>query len=57
MVFPTPGSPQIIILDDAGIMAKCKAGFGEVEVYLANKIDKKKAIRAIEDEGYQVDWN
>ena len=40
------------ILKKAGIDAKCKAGFGEVQVYLKNKGDLKKAQKAITKAGY-----
>ena len=45
------------LLEDAGIMAKCKAGIGEVEVYLIDKSKLKTAIQAIEDEGYETKMN
>jgi hypothetical protein len=40
------------ILKKAGIDAKCKAGFGEVEIYLKDKGDLKKAHKSIEKAGY-----
>ena len=40
------------ILKKAGVDAKCKAGIGEVEVYLKDSGDMKKAQKAIEKAGY-----
>lgn len=40
------------ILKKAGVDTKCKAGFGEVEVYLKDKGDMKKAQKAIQKAGY-----
>jgi hypothetical protein len=45
------------LLEDADIMTKCKAGIGEVEVYLTDKSELKKAIQVIEDEGYQIEMD
>lgn len=55
------------ILDQAGIMARCKPGFGEVEVYLTDKADVRKAVAVLKKAGYQSqmkenvsisgDWN
>jgi hypothetical protein len=41
------------ILKKAGVDAKCKAAIGEVEIYLKDKGDLKKAQKAIEKAGYQ----
>jgi hypothetical protein len=40
------------LLKKAGIDAKCKAGIGELEVYLKNKTDLNKAQLAIQKNGY-----
>lgn len=45
------------ILKKAGVDADCKAGLDEIEIYLKNKADAKKAQKAIEKAGYQIGWN
>jgi hypothetical protein len=40
------------ILKKAGVKAKCKTGLGEIEIYLDNKSDLKKAQKTIEKNGY-----
>ena len=37
------------ILEDNDIMAKCKAGYDEVEIYLIDKSERAKAIEVLED--------
>jgi hypothetical protein len=41
------------ILKRAGIMAKCKTGIGEVEVYLTDKSQASKASRVLQKAGYE----
>jgi hypothetical protein len=43
------------MLSDAGIMADVKAGFGELEIYLTNPMEKRKATKVINDAGYSLD--
>lgn len=43
------------MLSDAGIMADVKAGFGELEIYLTNPSEKRKATKVINDAGYSLD--
>ena len=43
------------MLSDAGIMAKVKAGIGELEIYVTDPADKKKAEKAISKAGYTMD--
>jgi hypothetical protein len=40
------------ILKKAGVKAKCKTGLGEIEIYLDNKSDLKKAQKTIKKNGY-----
>jgi len=43
------------MLKKAGVIANCKAAIGDVEVYLENKSDLKKAQKAIEKNGYTIE--
>ena len=45
------------MLSDAGIMAKVKAGIGELEIYLTNSMDKRKAEKAISNAGYTMGYD
>jgi hypothetical protein len=45
------------MLQDAGIMARVEAGIGELEIYLTNSMDKRKAEKAISDAGYTMGYN
>jgi len=49
------------VLSDNNITAKCKAGIADegavVEIYLTDKLDLKKAKKAIENDGYEVRFN
>ena len=44
------------MLKDAGIMARVEAGIGELEIYLTNPMDKRKAEKAISDAGYTMGY-
>lgn len=45
------------MLQNAGIMARVEAGIGELEIYLTNPMDKRKAEKAISDAGYTTGYN
>jgi hypothetical protein len=43
------------MLKKAGVDARCEAGVGDVEIYLENKRDLKKAQKVIDENGYQYE--
>ena len=45
------------MLQDAGIMARVEAGIGELEIYLTNSMDKRKAEKVISNAGYTTGYN
>jgi hypothetical protein len=45
------------MLQNAGIMARVEAGIGELEIYLTNPMDKRKAEKTISDAGYTTGYN
>lgn len=42
------------MLQDAGVMARVEAGIGELEIYLTNPMDKRKAAKVIANAGYSL---